>query len=210
MARFFDKLTKAVGEITKKVEESGIVDDLKDLVGGDDDSSTNADAADDSSATTAAEGSVGSLGGDEGPHGWAEAVERAGLDPMQLLTPQQMDSVVGLGLDHSYEQMDDEWFGVTWTTRTGGGPYVEARFTHGYIDGSPVDLPGMWSFVNEGIGAVTPIDVVGADAVIDDSETVWARTNSSLFYVVSGGLPTGRSTRDLHVAVADAVAAALS
>ena len=210
MAGLFDKLAKAVGAITEKVEESGIVDDLKDLVGGEGEGRAGADASRSADSTTAADQEAAASGADEGPHGWAGAVERAGLDPMQLLTPQQMDAVVGLGLDHSYEQMEDEWFGVTWTTRSGGGPYVAARFTHGYIDGSPVDLPGMWSFVTEGVGPVTPIEVTSADAVIDDSETVWVKTGSSLFFVVSGGLPAGRSARDMHVAVATAVAAALS
>ena len=109
MAGFFDKLNKAIGDISKKVEESGIVDDLKDMV-SDGGSSASSDSA-------AAEQSAASTSGDSsGPSGWDGAVERAGLDPMKLLTPAEMGSVVGLGLDHSYQQMEDEWFGVTWTT----------------------------------------------------------------------------------------------
>lgn len=209
MSGFFDKLTKAVGEITKKVEESGIVDDLKDLVSDGEGESTRSRDSSSATAASAAEGDSASSG-DGSPHGWEGAVERAGLDPTKLLTPQQMDAVVGLGLDHSYPQMDDEWFGVTWTTQTGGGPYVEARFTHGYTDGSPVDIPGMWTFVTEETGGNAPIDVQGADAVIDELNTVYAKTASSLFYIVSGGLPEGSDVRQLHVAVAEAVVAALA
>lgn len=202
MAGFFEKLTKAVGDITKKVEESGIADDLKDLVSGDEDAA--------SSAAASAEGSAASAGSDEEPSDWSSAVARAGFDPMDLLTPAEVDAVLGLGLDHSYQQMDDEWFGTTWTSKRGGGPYVEVRFTHGYTDGSPVDLPGIWTFVTDEVGARPLAGITGAEAVIDDLDTVYVRAPRSVFYVVSGGLPEGRSVQEVHVALATAVVAALS
>lgn len=208
MSSFFDKITKAVGDITKKVEDSGVIDDLKDLVSGDDspsmstahEVSTTADEA-----VTAVEPS-----GSGGPRGWEGAVARAGLDPMSLLTPAELGAMIDLPLDHSYEQFEDEWFGVTWTTRANGGPYVEARFTHGYTDGSPVDVPGVWQYVTGEVGANQPVAVVGAEATADDLDTVYVNAGRSVFYVVSGSLPEGRATRDLHIAVATAVVSKLS
>ena len=82
---------------------------------------------------------------------------------------------------------------------------MEARFTHGYTDGSPVDVAGMWQFVTLEAGATTPADVEGATAAFDDLDTLYVKTDKSLFFVVSGGLPDGTDVRTLHLTVARAV-----
>lgn len=205
MAGFFDKIAKAVGDITKKVEETGIVDELKDLVG---DSSEGAASATEAAEATSADAAGADSAASDAPSGWDAAVERAGVDPMSIVTAAEMAGIIDLTLDNMYAQFDDEWFGVTWA-RTGGS-YVEARFTHGYTDGSPVDLPGMWEYVRLEVGADEPIDVGdGAEARSDEYDTVYVRTPHHLFYVVSGALPDGRDTKEVHVAVAKAVLARL-
>ncbi|MCP3972895.1 MAG: hypothetical protein GY720_00210 [bacterium] len=200
MASLFDRISKAVGDLTKKVEDSGVIDDIKDLVGSD--SSSESTAADSAAAPSSPSGSA--------PSRWQAAVERAGVDPMTLLTPQAVGAAVGLDFDHSYEQLEDEWFGVTWTSKSGGGPYVDARFTHGYTDGSPVDIDGVWSFVTGEAGADQPIDIDSrVEARRDKDYTAYVRTPSHLFYIVSGGLPDDRDTPTVHMAAAKAVVASL-
>ena len=206
MAGLFDRISKAVGDLTKKVEETGLLDEVKDLVSGEETSaetvSSTAQAAETATATKSESSDV--------PQGWAAAVTRAGVDPMALLTPEAIGSALDQPFDHSYPQLDDEWFGVTWTTRRNGGPYVDVRFTHGYTDGSPVDVPGMWQFVTVEAGAEQVVDVDGrVEARLDDLGTLYVRTPQHLFYVLSGGLDEAVDTADLHRKAAVAIVRSL-
>lgn len=183
-----DRLAKTVSDLKEQIDESGIIDRVKEVAAKTVDSSaTGTSAAENADAAGAATST-----GDERPDGWDAAVQRAGFNPMQLLTHAEVGAITGLEIHDSYPYFDDEWFGTIWQHDGAERDYyVEGRFIHGYTDGSPPDAPGMWEYLTIEAGITDQVDIGGGVDARRTGDSLYVNTGATVFHVYAGGLPEG-------------------
>ncbi len=179
---FLDKLSKAVSDIKEQIDESGIIDKVKEVAAKTADTATSA-----SSETT--DQATQTEAGDGVPDGWAGAVQRTGFDPMTLLTHAEVGRIIGLTVHESYRYFDDEWFGVVWKhDAPDRHRHAEARFIHGSPDGSPPDVPGVWEYLTIEAGISDQVDLGGGVDAMRDGDSLYVNTGSTLLHLYGGGL----------------------
>ena len=135
----FDKISKAVGDVTKAVEDSGLIEATKEAAQSIQDSGVIDDVVD--AAKEAGEAGKTAYHEKRAP---GNGVPDGIADPAQLITVADINEITGLGFDHAYPYRDEEWIGTTLTfeTRENRG-YFELRVAKA-PDGEVYVADDMW------------------------------------------------------------------
>ena len=192
----FDKISKAVEDVTKAVEESGVIDAAKDVTESLAESGILGESAE--AAGEAADADSAS------PHDSANVpdVPAGIIDPALLITIEDINEITGLGFDHAYPYRDEEWIGTTLTfeTRSNRG-YFELRVGKA-PDGEVYEADGMWEFLTTEVSPQEPLEEVAPGAFRSAPDAIFFRVGNNVMHTVANFLDHEAETADWCVALA--------
>ena len=182
MASFFKRLTDAAKTAKETLEDSGLLDDVKDMAG-------------EAIATDASE----SAGAGESPAA-AQEVPAGIVDPAVLVTPADVTDVTGRRFDQQYGYWDEEWIGTTITSSDPHNQgYFEIRVGRGY-ESEPFDSADRWQFLRTEVAPQIEVPDVGAEAFRSSDDVIYFRVHDQVLHTVANfgeDAPTAAWTEEL-------------
>lgn len=193
----FDKISKAVEDVTKAVEDSGVIEAAKEMTESLGESEVLRDTAGETAEGAADEAAYQDVLDQETP-----PIPDGIADPAGLITPADFSRVTGLGPADAYPYRDEEWIGTTMTFQTKSNRgYFELRVAKA-PDGEVFDPDGMWDFLTMEVAPQEPLGEINEGAFRSAPDTIFFRVEDTVMHTVANFVEYEANTADWCVALA--------